>query len=114
LVDNLYKAMCNADETVLEELVSEKISYGHSSGKVESKQAFITAITSGESDFVSINITNQNIVTQNNTAIVRHVLEASTNDKGKGPGNVKLAILLVCAKQGGSWKLLARQAVKIP
>lgn len=44
---------------------------------------------------------------------MRHILTAKTNDSGK-PGDVHLRILLIFQKEGGSWKLLARQAVKWP
>jgi hypothetical protein len=46
-----------------------------------------------------------------NTATVRHILSAKTFDN-KVPGTVRLEILLVWVKSHGSWKLLARQAVK--
>jgi hypothetical protein len=46
-------------------------------------------------------------------AIVRHTLTADTNDSGK-PGKVSIKILGVWQKQGGDWKLLARQAVRPP
>ena len=47
-----------------------------------------------------------------NSAIVRHTLTADTNDSGK-PGKVQIKILGVWQQQGGSWKLLARQAVRV-
>jgi hypothetical protein len=46
-------------------------------------------------------------------AIVRHKLNATTNDSGK-PGEVHLLVLLIFQKDHKEWKLLARQAVKIP
>jgi hypothetical protein len=48
-----------------------------------------------------------------NTAIVRHILTAQTNDGGK-PGSVNLGVMLVFIKEHGSWKLLGRQAYKLP
>ena len=45
-------------------------------------------------------------------AVVRHILKAKTNDGGK-PADVHLRVLLIWQKQGGHWKLLARQAVKM-
>jgi hypothetical protein len=38
-------------------------------------------------------------------------LSAETNDNNK-PATVHLKILLIFVKDGGEWKLLARQAVK--
>ncbi|HVV03811.1 MAG TPA: nuclear transport factor 2 family protein [Puia sp.] len=110
-VEALRKAMIDPDRAVLEKLTLPELSYGHSSGAVQNQTEFIEALTSGKSDFVSIELTGQRISIVNNTAVVRHYLSAVTNDGGK-PGQVKLSILLVWQKQKGGWRLLARQAVK--
>ena len=47
-----------------------------------------------------------------NTAWVRNIFSAITNDGGK-PGEANLSVLMVWMKQKGQWKLLARQAVKV-
>jgi ketosteroid isomerase-like protein len=112
-VEQLKKAMIDADKVALQKLTADQLSYGHSSGKVEDKPTFIENIVSGKSDFVTIDLTNQTIVVSGDVAIVRHTLSATTNDSGK-PGSVKLNILLIWQKQKGEWKLLARQAVKVP
>ena len=112
-VEALRNAMVNADKPALEKLTAEQLSYGHSSGKIETKKDFVENIVSGKSDFVTIDLANQTIQITGNAAVVRHALSATTNDGGK-PGTVKLLILLVWQKQKGNWKLLARQAVKTP
>ena len=112
-VELLKMAMINADKTSLENLTAEKLSYGHSSGHIDDKREFVDKIASGASDFVSIDLAEQTISITDDVAVVRHVLNAKTNDAGKGPGEVHLRILLVWQKQKGGWKLLARQAVKI-
>jgi len=111
-VENLKKAMIDGDKTGLEKITSDKLSYGHSSGKVEDKATFVDNIVSGKSDFVTIELTNQTVSVSGDAAVVRHTLSATTNDNGN-PGSVKLNILLVWQKQKGQWKLLARQAVKV-
>ena len=111
-VEALKKAMIDADKTALESIAADALSYGHSNGKVEDKAEFVRAIVSGESDFVTINLTEQSIKIAGNAAIVRHKLSATTNNSGK-PGTANLALLMVWQKQKGGWKLLARQAVKI-
>lgn len=112
-VELLRTAMVDADKTILEKLSDEKLSYGHSSGKIEDKAAFVSNIVSGKSDFVSIGLSDQKIAISGTTAIVRHLLTAETNDGGVA-GHVKLYVLLVWSKDGSQWKLLARQAVKVP
>jgi uncharacterized protein DUF4440 len=111
-VETLRKAMVDPDKTTLERLTSSKLSYGHSSGKVEGKSSFVESLVSGSSDFVSIKLNEQTVIVSGNTAIVRHVLEGATNDGGKA-GTVKLSVLLVWNQKGTAWQLLARQAVKL-
>jgi len=112
-VEVLRKAMVDGKKAALENIAATDLSYGHSSGKVQNKAEFVQALASGESDFVSIELTEQTIKVNGDVAIVRHKLTADTNDGGK-PGNTKLFILTVWKKQGKDWKLLARQAVKVP
>jgi len=111
-VEKLRKAMIDPDKTALSALVTDELSYGHSNGKIEDKAAFMEALLSGESDFKTIDLTNQTVSIVDNTAMVRHNLSAETANKGVA-GTAKLAVLLVWVKQKGDWKLLARQAVKI-
>lgn len=109
----LTKAMIDGDKSMLEKYTSDKLSYGHSGGKIEGQESFVQSLTSGTSDFVSIELTEQTISVSGKTALVRHKLSGNTIDGGK-PGTVKLMVLLVWQKLHGDWKLLARQAVKLP
>ncbi|MBV4356682.1 nuclear transport factor 2 family protein [Pinibacter aurantiacus] len=112
-VETLRKAMVSADKATLESITLDQLTYGHSSGKLEDKKTFVENITNGNSHFLDITLTDQTITVVKETAIVRHKLSANTDDKGKGPRKVELYILLVWQKNGGKWKLLARQAVKV-
>src|ERR1700712_4586729 len=70
-VEFLRKAMVDGDKASLEKITADDLSYGHSSGKVEDKTAFVQALASGANDFVSIDLTEQTIKVNGNTAIVR-------------------------------------------
>ena len=97
----------------LNALVLDDLSYGHSSGRLDTKESFIGDLMKGASDFVTLNITDQTVKVTGDTAVIRHTLSATTNDSGK-PGQVALKVLQVWQKQAaGEWKLLARQAVRI-
>lgn len=113
-VESLRATMVDPDKSKLDALVAPELSYGHSSGKVDDKASFIESLLSGASDFVSINLQDQTIRVAGNTAIVRHKLSGETADKSKGTtAPVNLGVLTIWQKQGGHWKILARQAVKI-
>lgn len=111
-VEHLRKAMVDGNKAELENSVSDKLSYAHSSGLVQNKAEFVDKIVTGSSDFVTIDLTGQTISISGKVAVVRHVLTAKTNDNGK-PGEVKLTVLTVWQKKKGSWKLLARQAIRL-
>lgn len=111
-VEKLRTAMVSGERAALDAIAADQLSYGHSSGLIETKTQFVEKIASGQSDFVSIEFKNQTISISKKTAIVRHELHAVTNDNNK-PGEVHLKILLIWQKQGKEWKLLARQAVRI-
>ena len=112
-VENLRLAMISGDRAALEKAAATDLSYGHSGGKIQDKAGFVESIASGASDFVSIELKNQSIKVTGKTALVRHELHAKTNDGGK-PADVHLGILLVYIKEDGIWKMLGRQAFKLP
>lgn len=111
-VDALKQAMLEGNRIALEDISANDLSYGHSSGKIEDKTAFVESLASGKSDFVTLDLTDQSIKVSGKIALVRHKLAAKTSDNGN-PGSVNLGVLLVFQKQKGDWKLLARQAFKL-
>jgi ketosteroid isomerase-like protein len=113
-VEKLRKAMIAADKATLESLSAEDLSYGHSSGLVENKAQFVDQFVTGKTVFLdNLTFSNQTIRIAGDAAIVRHRLTSDTNNN-KVPGKVDIIILMVWQKQKGEWKLLARQAAKIP
>lgn len=111
-VESLRLAMISADKASLEDLTSDDLSYGHSSGKIEGKASFVESIVAGTSRFMTISLTEQTVKIVDNTALVRHKLIAETGTKEK-PGTANLSVLLIWQKQKGQWKLLARHATKL-
>ncbi|MGE4513487.1 MAG: nuclear transport factor 2 family protein [Chryseobacterium sp.] len=110
--EKLRLAMISGEKPALESLILPELTYGHSGGHIDDAKEFVEKLVSKKSDFVTIEITNQNVQIVGNTAIVRHHFYATTADTGKAPGDVTLDILLVWTKVKNNWKLLARQAVK--
>ncbi|WP_423193766.1 nuclear transport factor 2 family protein [Cupriavidus sp. H18C2] len=109
--EKLRVAMVDPDQATLSQLVAESLSYGHSGGRIDTKSSFIGDLLDKKSDFVSINITDQTVNVSGDVAVIRHTLAGETLDSGKS-GTVQLKVLQVWQKQGGHWKLIARQAVK--
>ena len=111
-VEALRTAMVDGDRTTLTAISSENLTYGHSSGKIETQKEFVENIVNGNSNFDSIELSNQQIIIQNKTGIVRHDFYATTHDAGRSPGEVKLHIMTVWVKEVKDWKIIGRQAVR--
>ncbi|MBV8412033.1 MAG: nuclear transport factor 2 family protein [Alphaproteobacteria bacterium] len=111
-IEDLTKAMVAGDKAALEGLVSDSLSYGHSGGKVENKAQFVDAIASKRTVFKSISLSDPTIAVVANNAIARHTFSAEVEANGER-SSPKIGVLQVWVKDGGNWKLLARQAFKI-
>jgi len=112
-VEKLRLALIDPTAEVLKNLSSEKLSYGHSSGKLEDQAQFIEALVSGTSDFATVEFQDQSIQLAKDVAIVRHNLAANVMDGGNS-NSIKIGVMLVWHKEKGQWKMLARQAYKLP
>ena len=112
-VSELNQAMVNRDRATLELRTLEELSYGHSGGKIEDKQAFINGIIYGDFDFVSTATENQTVFfSGKNTAVVRHIFVIEAINKGEKV-NLRIGNMMVFKKQQNQWRLLARQAYKL-
>lgn len=106
------QAMLDGDSAKLDLLTDSGLTYGHSLGKLENKQQFIHALASGESDFKTLEISDQTIVVRGKTAVVRHKIAADIKEGDKF-NSVKLALMMVWVKEDKQWKLLGRQAIRL-
>jgi ketosteroid isomerase-like protein len=112
-VEALNKAMLAADKAGLEALVADKLSYGHSSGRIETKAEFIDVFVSKKSVYKSIAITDPSVAVVGGNAIARHIFAVEFESDGK-PGSAKVGVMQVWQKQAdGRWQLLARQAFRL-
>lgn len=113
-VEKLRVLLLKPDRSALEALLVDELSYGHSSGKVDTKASLVDSLMTGASAFPQLAIENQSVRVVQDAAVVRHILSGDTISKGK-PGKINLHVLTVWQKQkNGEWKLLARQAVSAP
>jgi ketosteroid isomerase-like protein len=111
-VEALRKALMEKDKTRLEQLAADQLSYGHSSGKVQTKAEFVDGVMTSKATVKSLTFPELSIAVVGNAAIARHLYESEMETDGK-PTNVKIGALQVWQKQDGNWKLLARQGFKL-
>jgi ketosteroid isomerase-like protein len=111
-VEALRKALLEKDKARLEQLSADQLSYGHSSGKVQTKAEFVDGVVTSKAIVKSITFPELSIAVVGNAAIARHLYESEMETDGK-PTNVEIGALQVWQKQDGNWKLLARQEFKL-
>ena len=111
-VEALRKALLEKNKAELEQLTAAQLSYGHSSGRVESRTQFVDGVMGSKAVTKSIAFPELSITMAGDAAIARHLFEAEMETDGK-TNNVKIGMLSVWQKQGGNWKLLARQGYKL-
>ena len=110
-VDHLTQAMLHKDIPELKALTAENLTYGHSSDKIQDKQAFIADIETGKSAFKTLEMQNQTITVSGDVALVRHHFSAQAL-KGTEVVPTEIENFQIWQKQDGKWLLVGRQAFK--
>ena len=112
-VEVLRKALLEANKAKLEQVASAQISYGHSDGRVETKDQFINGVMTRKQVVKSLAFPELKVAVVGTAAIARHIYLAESELEGK-PTTTRIGALQVWQKQNGSWKLLARQGFRLP
>jgi ketosteroid isomerase-like protein len=110
-VDEMTQAMLHKDIKALGALTSDNVTYGHSSGKIQNKEEFIADIETGRSGFNTLEMKNQKINMNGDTALVRNHFSAEAVNSGKVVPT-EIENFQIWQKQKGQWLLIGRQAFK--
>jgi len=112
-VEVLRKGILEADRGKLAQVASEQISYGHSDGRVQSKEEFIKGVLTRKQTVKTLTFPDMKIAVVGPSAIVRHIYLSDSELDGKAT-TTRIGALQVWQKQDGAWKLLARQGFRLP
>ena len=112
-IASLNKAMIDVDGGRLEALSADALSYGHSAGRIETKQQFVANVLTRNAMFRTINLSDETIAVVGTNAIARHLLTGETVNPTGQTTPVRIGVLQVWNNAGADWKLLARQAYRI-
>ncbi len=110
-VEHLRKAMLNADDATLQNLVSEDVTFGHSNGLIQTRDEFIANLVNKVEVFETLNLSDRHIMQHGNVAHERHKFQSDLWFDGK-KYSVELQVLQVWVHEDGEWHLFARQAFK--
>jgi len=107
----LSTALVNKDSILLNTLLADDVTYGHSNGWMQTKNELIRSIISGEQDYKKINTKNSSVRFYSNTAVVNTRTDFSLI-MDKKQLDLDLNLLLLWVKRDKDWVLVARQSVK--
>jgi Domain of unknown function (DUF4440) len=110
-VEAFRKAMIASDHAAFDALCAAQLSYGHSTGKIQTKEEFIADATSGGAKWKALQFVNVRNTVAGPNAISRFTLTGELESDGKVT-SIGIGTLMVWQKQGNAWKLLARQGFK--
>lgn len=112
-VEQLRVAMVDSDGNALRTLIENDLTYGHSSGKIEDRTAFLNALD-GTHAFRSITLSDQTVTVNGDNAWVRHTFDAVNNLPTGGTSTAHIGVLQVWKRHPDGWRLFARQAFTLP
>ncbi len=107
-----FRAMVDGDVPVLDQLLSESVSFVHTNGKRETKRQFIDAISGGRRRYRQIEVQSQDVVpVGRETCVVtgRALLEIEANN---GALLFPIAYTAIQTQEDGRWRLVAWQATR--
>ncbi len=102
------------DSLVLAGLFLDQLTYGHSSGKIERRKEALHNIIHNASVYENVQLRGEEAWVKNKTAVTRYLLTAIEKKADGSSSPLRLHIVLVWAKEKKDWKLLSRQAVRVP
>ena len=110
----LYAAMLASDYPVLDALLSDRVQYVHSNGVAEGKTEYLAGLRRGLYEYGDITRLSGATRLFEDVAITTGVIDMLVGAEGSAKGTVRLRHVLVWANEGAAWRLLLRQATRIP
>jgi hypothetical protein len=107
-VELLRRTMLKPDKAAFEDLLADALSYGHTTGVVETKADVMDGMLSGRTVFSMLEQPEQTISFSGDIAIVRHRFNGENVSSGK-TNSPRIRVVQAWQKQNGRWRLLVRQ-----
>ena len=96
----------------LNKLLADDLIYIHSTGDQDSKKTFIENQHNGVRKYLKIDHETMDVKVYGNSAVLTGTVQLETEMKGVKSA-AHLRIIHVWVKQGGSWKLVAHQSLRL-
>ncbi len=108
----LNEALLKKDAVVLNRLLEDKLSYGHSNGWIQSKEDVMADFVSGKIEYKKIEVGEESLNINPNAVTVRSITKVEGVVNGTA-FSMSLQVLQVWKRIKKQWVLIARQSVKV-
>ena len=105
--------MSEASKAKLDQVTAPQVSYGHSDGRVETKEEFINGVMTRKQTVKSLAFPELKVAVVGDAAIARHIYLSESERDGK-LSTTRIGALQLWQRQDGGWKLIARQGFRLP
>jgi uncharacterized protein (TIGR02246 family) len=107
------KALLANDFPALESLLGDDLTYVHSNGMLDTKTSYIESLRSGASRYLQMDMSDVTVrVLGEDIAVINAKFDARVQTRG-GEVNPRPRVLIVYAKRGGRWQMVAWQSTPI-
>ena len=113
LENQRIQAMTGKDIDALNKILADDLSYCHSSARLETKEDFISSITSGRTSYQSIDRDDVEVRQYGDTAVVTGQGKFHVISNGQDL-RFQVRFTDVYAKREGVWQMVAWQSTKLP
>jgi hypothetical protein len=108
-----FQAMMQADTAVLDSILSDELTYIHTSGQVDTKAQFIEALRSGELKYESISPDDVKVRIHKAAAVVAGHARMKVKSRGQTQ-SFSIRFLDVYARRNDRWQMVAWQSTRVP
>jgi ketosteroid isomerase-like protein len=102
-----------ADVAALGAMMTDDLTYTHSSASVDSKADFLEALRSGKSRYKSLTFEERRVRFHGDTAIVSGTCRVQVTSGGRDL-DLRLRFTELYARDGGAWKMALWQSTRVP
>lgn len=109
LEDRRVEAMIKGDVQALEEILADDLIYTHTTARIDTKASFIDAISSGRSNYRSVERKDVKVRQFGDSAVVTGHAKVHVGDN-----KFEIRYIDVYAKRDGVWQMVAWQSTRLP
>ena len=114
LEEALYRAQVASDVDAIAPMLSADLRYLHSTGVVESRDEYLAGVTNRLYEYGRIASRGVRLHVSEDLAIQDGIVDMTVSAHGAPKTLIHLLFCLVWRREGAHWKLLYRQATRIP